>query len=263
MVDIYSWGRRLIEIENPLEIDEAISEYNRTLVEQLLTKIQFNLKNTIVEIGSGGGCFTLPLLGELKDDFENFYCIDSYNGPYKEDMKELQGKLLNMDLLDRVEIITRDAVELDQMFSDVDLIIGHDMLCELNDAQIKKVLTVSYHALQKNGLFIHSELAPIAQNRAEELVHLANEYSAEPLSEIYCFSPNANDLVEMAVEVGFQIINVDFIKVPIRFKHDAAIEMIARWKTKTEFLNKYENEVFEIGLEYPMEQILCCRKIIP
>lgn len=252
----------MIEVENPLEIDNAISEYNRILVEQLLVKIQSNLRNTIVEIGSGNGCFTLPLLGELKDDFENFYCIDSYDGQYKEDVNELHGKLLNMDMLDRVKIITRNATDLDLLFSDVDLIIGHDLLCELNNDQITKMLTVSYHALRENGLFIHSELAPIAQNRAEELVHIANKYSAEPLSEIYCFSPNANDLVEIAIEVGFRIINVDFIKVPIRFKHDAAIEMIERWKTKTEFLNKYENEVLNIGLEYPMEQILCCRKVI-
>jgi len=36
--------------------------------------------------------------------------------------------------------------------------------------------------------------------------------------------------------------------------------MVNRWKTKREFFDKYQEELEKVGIEYPMEQILYCRK---
>jgi len=245
----------MLKVTEPEEIEDALFEYHLKLASTILSKIKYMSPRRIVEIGSGSGTFTIPLLEEL-NNYEVLYCVDSYTGPYNQDRKILESKVAGK----KVEIVEKDAREIDKIISDIDLVIGHEILCDLNSKQAKEVMQACYNVLEEGGVFIHSEFSPFALNRSEEMLHIINKYSEEPISDTEWFSPTADELAGISYRIGFSSIDVNYRKVPIKFMKNAAIEMIKRWKTKTEFLEKYQDEINRSGIEYPMEQILYCIK---
>lgn len=250
----------MLKVTEPKEIENALFEYHSKLASAILSKIKYKRPRKIVEIGSGSGTFTIPLLKELDNNFEFFYCVDSYTGPYHEDRNILKLKLKDVTTNRSVEIINKDAGEINKILSDIDLVIGHEILCDLNPGQVEQIISTCYNVLKDGGVFVHSEFSPFALNRSEEMLHILNKYSEEPISDTKWFSPDADELAGIAYKIGFKSISVNYIKIPIKFMKNAAVEMIGRWKTKSEFLEKYQNEINKIGLEYPMEQILYCIK---
>ena len=250
----------MLEISNPKDIDDALFKYHSTLASTILKELSLSSFKRIVEIGSGPGTFTIPFVEKLNNKFEILYCIDSYTGPYKHDNDILRSKLADHGLEGQLQIIKRDARDLDRHVSDIDLIIGHEVLSDLTLLQVEQLITASFNTLNKGGFFIHSEFSPIADNKSEELLHIINEYSQEPISDTQWFSPPADELIRLANHTGFESVQVKYKKIPIRFTHDAAIEMLARWKIKQEFLKIYSNKLEKIGIEYPSEQILICEK---
>jgi SAM-dependent methyltransferase len=248
---------KVIELE---EIEDALFQYHSKLASVIVSKIKCKRPRKIVEIGSGAGTFTIPLLKELDNDFEILYCVDSYTGPYHEGRNILELKLKDVTLNRAVEIIDKDAREINRILSGIDLVIGHEILCDLNSEQVKQVISACYTVLKDGGVFVHSEFSPFVINRSEELLHILNKYSEEPISDTKWFSPNADELAGIAYKIGFKLISVDYQKIPIKFMKNAVVEMIRRWKTKNGFLEKYRDEINKIGVEYPMEQILYCIK---
>ena len=251
---------KLLKVTEPEEIEDALFEYHLKLSSAILSKIKHMSPKRIVEIGSGPGTFTMPLLKELGNDFEILYCVDSYTGPYHEDRNLLESKLKDVTPNISVEIINKDARDINKILSEIDLVIGHELLCDLNSEQVEQVISSCYNVLKDGGLFVHSEFSPFALNRSEELLHILNKYSEEPISDTKWFSPNADELSGIAYKIGFKSISVDYIKIPIKFMKNAAIEMVRRWKTKNEFLEEYQDEINKMGIEYPTEQILYCIK---
>jgi len=250
----------MLKVTNPEKIEDALFEYHSRLVSAIISKIKYTIPIKIVEIGSGSGAFTIPLLKELDNNFEVFYCVDSYTGPYKGDKKTLQSKLTDKDFQNSVEIIEKDVRNLGSTLSNVDLVIGHEVLCDLNPELVEDVMRVCYAVLNRGGFFIHSGFSPFPLNRAEELVKIINDYSEEAISDTTWFSPTADELAGIASRTGFTSITVDYQKILIKFMNKAALEMIRRWGTKNEFLTKYHDEIQRTGIEYPMEQILYCTK---
>lgn len=247
----------MIEVTERGEVENALYRYHLELASVILREVgNFSGKN-IVEIGSGPGTFTLPLLEKLGDDFNRFHCVDSYPGPYEQDKKILESKLMGKD---KVVILDVDAKEVDKILKDVDLVIGHEVLCDLNLEQIKQIMSACFNVLRNNGLFIHSEFSPFALNESEKMLQTINEFSGEPISDTKWFSPTADELAGLSSDIGFESIKVEYRKIPIKFLGETAIEMVNRWKTKKEFFDKYEGELEKIGIGYPMEQILYCRK---
>ncbi|MCG2737909.1 MAG: class I SAM-dependent methyltransferase [Thermoplasmatales archaeon] len=250
----------MLKVTEPEEIEEALFKYHSKLASVILSKIGYKRQRKIVEIGSGAGTFTIPLLKELDNNFELFYCVDSYTGPYHEDRNILKLKLKDVTTNKSVEIINKDAGEINKILSDIDLVIGHEILCDLNPKQVEQVISACYNVLKDGGLFVHSEFSPFSLNRSEEMLHILNKYSEEPISDTKWFSPNADELAGIAYKIGFKSVSVDYQKISIKFMKNAAVEMIGRWKTKSEFLEKYQDEINRVGIEYPMEQILYCIK---
>lgn len=246
-----------MDISKPEEIENALYQYHLELASFILTKLQQKSLKRIVEIGAGTGNLTLPLLKELDNDFENYYCVDSYAGPYEHDKKVLESKVKPYE---KIEIINKDAREIDGLLSNIDLVIGHEVLCDLNSKQVEKVMSACYYILRDGGMFIHSELSPFAASKAEKLVHMANEYCEEPISDTGWFSPSADELGVTAKSIGFKSVSVEYKKIPLKFTQEAALDMLKRWKIKKEFMDKYGSEIFKTGIEYPMEQILFCIK---
>jgi len=250
----------MIIIAKAEKVDDALFEYHLELVSFIKNKIKNIACRKIVEIGSGPGTFTLPLLKEFGGNFEIFYCIDSYLGPYSKDRQVLETKLAAKDIRNKVKIIEKNALEMDSLLSEIDLVIGHEVFCTLSPKHLRRVISVCYNVLGPGGRLIHSDFAPFALNRSEELVQIINDYSEEDLSEIPWFSPPAEELAKISYKCGFREINLDYIKLPIKFKNTAALGLLRRWQTKNEFIDKYHAELTEFGIEFPMEQILYCRK---
>jgi len=250
-----------MDVIESAQIEKALFGYHLELGSFILDRIGSRTLRKIVEIGSGSGTFTIPFLVLSEKRFERYYCIDSYTGPYSKDKDILESKIKNEGFYKYVEVIEKDAAEIDKIFSDMDLIIGHEILCDLNVEQVKQIMSACLNSLGEGGLFVHSELSPHANNRSEMLLQiLNNEYSDEPISDTTWFSPTADELAGIAQKLGFTSIRVEYMKIPIKFIGEAALEMIRRWKTNESFLEKYDEEINTIGIEYPMEQILFCAK---
>ena len=247
----------MIEVNERSEVEPALYKYHLELASVILKEVgNFSGKN-IVEIGSGPGTFTLPLLEKLGANFDKFHCVDSYLGPYEHNKKLLESNLMGKD---KIVVHDIDAKEVDKILKDVDLVIGHEILCDLNLKQIKQIMSACFNALRNDGLFIHSEFSPFALNESEKMLQIINEFSDEPISDTKWFSPTGDELAGLSADVGFESIKVEYRKIPIKFLGEAAIEMVNRWKIKREFFDKYQKELEKVGIEYPMEQILYCRK---
>jgi SAM-dependent methyltransferase len=251
----------MMEVIEPEQIEKALFEYHLELVTYILGRIESKRQVKIVEIGSGLGTFTIPLLINLEEMPDKFYCVDSYTGPYAQDRKVFESKLKNEGFHDYVEVIEKDAEEIDKTLSDIDLVIGHEILCDLNRKQVEHVIAACFNSLREGGLFVHSEFSPWAGNRSEELLQITNnEYSDEPISDTTWLAPTADELAGIAHKLGFTSIKIEYKKIPIKFLKSAAREMIRRWRVNKKFLEKYHEEIDAIGIEYPMEQILYCTK---
>jgi SAM-dependent methyltransferase len=133
-------------------------------------------------------------------------------------------------------------------------------LCELTRKDTQKAVNEIYRILRPGGVFVHGVLSPYPENKAQELVILADEYSADLLFEKEWFSPPADELAGMLHQAGFSAIGVKYFEEVLRFEGDIAFEQVKTWMTKPEFFEKYSEDLKNHGLEYPMEQVVYCWK---
>jgi SAM-dependent methyltransferase len=250
----------MLLIKKTEEIEEVLFKYHSELAIYIINKIENKSKKQIVEIGSGDGTFTIPFLEELNRDFEVFYCVDPFPGPYKNYLEILKSRIARSKCKDKIQIIKKDGSEISEFSSEIDLIIGHDVLCDLNMNKIEQIFKACFDILRPGRVFIHSGLSEIALNKSEEMLHIINRNSAQPISDATWFSPSADVLAGIAYKTGFSTIKFDYLKIPIRFEAEAAVEMVKKWNTKIEFLEKFEDDLLKFGIEYPMEQIIYLTK---
>lgn len=181
-------------------------------------------------------------------------CYDLYAGTYKKYLQEIQ-KRLNLPL------IVGDVRSMSFHDESVGTILSNELLCELTREDARKAVNEFYRVIEKGGTFVHGVLSPYPENRAQELVIIADAYSAEPIFPREWFSPPADELAGMLHEAGFSHIHVHYFEEVLTFKGEAAFDRIEKWVTKPEFLEKYSKEVEEYGLEYPMEQVIWAQKV--
>ena len=248
-----------MRVKVPESIDDKLQEYHSKLVATIVGNRDIGAARRVVEIGSGSGLFTIPLLEAFGNNIDVLYCVDPYVGPYSSSRTDLESRLRTLGLDQMVEIVTIDASEVDGMISDIDLVIGHEVLCDLTADSVIGVLQAAFNMLVEGGNFIHSEFSPFTANRAQELLHHVNEHSREPISNTKWFSPSADELAGIGHFIGFRSIHVDYARIPIRFEDEAALEMIKRWDPHESFQDEYYNEVLTEGIEFPLEQILYCQ----
>lgn len=203
----------------------------------------------ILEAGCGSGALTDPLVSLLTPSL--FICYDLYSGVYQESLHEIQKGL---------NIIKGDVREMCICDEGVDAIFSNELLCELTREDVKKSVTEFYRVLKRGGVFVHGVLSPYPENRAQELVILADAYSAEPLFDKEWFSPPADELAGMLHQAGFSRICVRYCEESVRFEGEVAFEQVQSWVTKQEFFDEYGEDLRKYGLEYPMEQVISCQK---
>lgn len=249
-----------MEVHDPEALHGALEEYHQRIAGIILDSIAPLEPRSIVEMGAGSGHMTIPILIQLDGKFREYLCVDPYTGPYSHDRCVLESRLRNIPETDGVTIIQFDIADIEDHASDVDLILGHDVFCDLQGDHIERILASCFNILKDDGFLIHTGFSPIATTESEKLVHLINEHAMDPISDTTWFSPGGDYLASIAHRTGFRGVDIRYERVNLRFKGDAAIEMARVWSVSDPFLGDHENEIRRIGIAFPMEQILICRK---
>jgi hypothetical protein len=235
-------------------------EYNKKIVAEIFDIVQLSSFNKVVEFGSGSGLFTLPLMNRLYDMVEEYIIVDPFPGPYAKDKEMLLKRLKDAGFQDKVSIFERPVWNIHRDLSDVDLIIGHDVFCDLSMTQVKDSLRSGKKTMKNDGTFIHSGLSPTATSRSERLLIKLDSLSSNPVIGGNWFSPGSEFLYAAAREIGFKNIDVHEVKVPITLEGKDAWSLIDEWNIRKKALMKYADEINKIGLEFPKEQVLVCKK---
>ena len=235
-------------------------DYNAKLVEEIFKMVRLDDIRTVVEFGSGSGLFTLPLLSRIYDNVEEYIIVDPYPGPYAKDKEVLLKRLEDADLREKVSISERPVWNIHRDLSDIDLIIGHDVFCDLSMTQVKDSLRSGMKAMKEDGAFIHSGLSPTATTKSERLLVKLDSLSSHPLIEGNWFSPGSEFLYAVATEIGFKDVAVHEVRIPLALDGKDAWSLIDEWNIRKEALMRYAEEINRTGLEFPREQVLICRR---
>ena len=242
----------MIVIQKRADVTPGTDLYYARLAEFMVQSVDFGNNSVILEAGCGSGALTVPLTSLVK--YSKYICYDYYSGVYEQYLQEILTK--NTD----ISLIKGDVRTMSFYTESVDIIVSNELLCELTRDDTRKAIQEFYMILKKGGQFIHGDLSPYPENKAQELVIIADTYSAEPIFEKEWFSPPADELVGMLHQAGFSTITVRYFEESLRFEGDIAFEQVKNWVTKPEFFEKYSKDLREHGLEYPMEQVVIARK---
>jgi len=235
-------------------------EYNSTLAEEVLSRIRGPKFSRIVEFGAGSGLFSIPLLEKLYPSVDEYIIADPYPGPYAKDREILVKRLREVGFSDKVRIEKVAIWNIAKKVSDIDLVIGHDVFCDLTMDQVKASLTAGMNILSKGGLFVHSGLCPNAATPSERLLMKLDSYSSTPLVKGNWFSPGSEFLFVISKEAGFDDVTIHEVKVPLTLFGTDARSLLKQWNIKKQALEKYGDRIDRIGIEFPREQVLICRK---
>ncbi|MGA1819724.1 MAG: class I SAM-dependent methyltransferase [Thermoplasmatota archaeon] len=235
-------------------------DYNSTLAEEILSRMRRRDLSRIVEFGAGSGLFTLPLLEKLYPSFEEYIVADPYPGPYTKDREVLVKRLREAGYSDKVRIEKVPIWNISKKVNEVDLIIGHDVFCDLTMDQVKDSLRAGIEVLSDGGLFVHSGLSPNAATPSERLLMKLDSYSSTPLVKGNWFSPGSEFLFVISREVGFNDVSIHEVKVPLTLFGTDARELLKQWNIKKGALVRYKDQIDKVGIEFPREQVIICRK---
>ena len=234
------------------EIEPTLNLYYSALANFMVTLIDTKEDSIILEAGCGSGALTVPLLSQV--NYSEYVCYDFYSGVYEHSLQEILEKNLE------VALIKGDVRKMSFRSESIDIIISNELLCELTRDDTQKAVAEFYRILKPGGTFIHGVLSPYPENKAQELVILADKYSAEPVFPKEWFSPPADELAGMLHRENFSEISINYFLETVKFVGDIAFETVKGWVTKPEFFEKYSEDLKEYGLEYPASQVVYCRK---
>ncbi|MBN1540301.1 MAG: hypothetical protein JW939_09175 [Candidatus Thermoplasmatota archaeon] len=235
-------------------------EYNSRLVDEVLRRKPISTCKRVVEFGSGSGLFTIPLMDKLHEDVEEYIIVDPYEGPYIKDRESLARRIRESGYSGKARILKVPVWGMRGKVEDVDLVIGHDVFCDLTMYQVKNAMMAGKDVLREGGFFIHSGLSPNASTAAERLLMKLDSHTSTPLVENNWFSPGSEFLFVISREAGFGDITIHEVKIPLLLSGNDAMSILKEWNIEDKVLKKYQKQIDEIGIEFPGEQILICRK---
>lgn len=239
-------------IRKPEEIESVLTEYYGNLAQFMVNLVKTPDDAVILEPGCGDGALTVHLLGLLPGS--TVICYDLFGGVYERDLDILKERSVDM------RIVKGDVRTMGIHTESVDFVISNELLCDLSRNDARKTIDEFYRILREGGAFVHGCLSPCPETRAQELVIIADGYSADPLFDHDWFSPPADELAGMLHSAGFQGITVKYFEDCVKFLGDAAFCHMKEWVLKPEFFEKYSSEIKSCGIEYPIEQVIYCRK---
>jgi SAM-dependent methyltransferase len=241
----------MIVAQEKEEVESAWNQYYSQLA-KFMEALADSDNSTVLEAGCGNGALTSHLLS--LNNYSKYICYDLYSGVYTDSLQEILERKLNVD------IVMGDVREMSFRSNTIDTIFSNELLCDLTRNDARKAVAEFYRILKDGGIYVHGVLSPYPENRAQELVILADQYSAEPIFPSEWFSPPADELAGLLHQEGFSSIGVRYFDESLRFEGDCVFEILKEWVIMPEFFDYYTNDLRECGLELPLEQVIYCRK---
>jgi ubiquinone/menaquinone biosynthesis C-methylase UbiE len=233
--------------------EEKIAQYYASIAHAMMDILGCEKYPVVLEAGCGAGDLSVPLHSQIRGN-SLYMCYDLFSGTYSSCLSQMQDKRMNWS------VIQGDVRTMSIQTGSVNLVISHELLCELTEDDTVTTLHEIYRILTEGGLYINGVLSPYPGNRAQELVLLADAHSEDPLFKKEWFSPPADTLAGMLHLAGFSTIRVRYIHESIRFEGECAFQALEDWKTDLEFYELYYKEVKTHGLELPPVQMVSCHK---
>ncbi|MBU7013480.1 MAG: methyltransferase domain-containing protein [Theionarchaea archaeon] len=234
------------------EIEPVLAKYYDALAQFMVGLAEIPEHAVILEAGCGDGALTTHLSHLLQES--RILCYDLYRGVYERDLNTLKERALN------ISIIKGDVRDMCIHTGSVDFIVSNELLCDLSRNDTQKTINEFHRILREGGTFVHGCLSPYPETRAQELVIIADAYSADPLFDHDWFSPPADELAGVLHSAGFSGITVEYFLTPVKLSGDAALCHLKEWVLKPEFFEDYSAEINCCGVEYPVEQVVSCQK---
>jgi len=245
------------------DLEAAKEEWYERLSEFMVRLVEWSDVSVVLEAGCGSGRLTMPLVAKIGKRCR-FIAYDLSAGPYEGDLEILREGVLARGIGDVVETIYGDVRDMKTIANkSVDLIISHELFCELNRVGLELASKEFYRILKPKGQMVHAELSPVGENRAQELLIEANlSYSLETMLPecSFWFSPTVDDVAVLMRKTGFKDIRAYFFEVGLRFSYPVAIEQLTKWNIDSRFMEKYGKELREHGIEFPLEHVVVCKK---
>ena len=238
-------------------------EYVRTcetVAKFLVRKIKVKPNSKIVELGCGGGAFTIPLASKLKG--YQIIAIDK-DGKALEELKSNVKRFA----LNNVIVVESNARKLNKIEDNsVDFVLSHWLLGVITKHEdIRQIIKESYRILKKGGIAAHSESYPIPTNKAQWL------YMKTDMLAFHTRWWDPNKIKKIMRKVRFRKISTELIDFKIRISPKISIPLIREWQRREysftkkksvienarleSFLNIHRNDIERYGLEFPTEYV--------
>jgi len=249
-----------LDIERRYDLDRGLTRRYTEIAQYFRRALTSEEIASVVEFGAGSGAFTIPLIKALGRELSVYHCVDMFEGPYRGNERELGSRIKEEGLEEIVSLHIMDARVIGIHFEGVDLIIGHDVLGDMDEQMIGELMSSAYSALRDGGIFIHAGISNETVNPSQELlIEMDSYYSGERLRETPWFSPDDGTLMTLSGDAGFAEFDIDHISIPLRIRGDALELLARRWNIDKRFFREHP-EASDTGIEFPKEQILLCRK---
>ncbi|MDH5447992.1 MAG: class I SAM-dependent methyltransferase [Candidatus Bathyarchaeota archaeon] len=246
------------------ELKTAKRQLYERLAEFMVGLVDFAGVLVVLEAGCGGGGLTIPLAASVGKKCK-IIAYDLWVGSYTGDFEVLKEAIASGGSEDVVEAVRGDVKDMKAIADEsVDLIVSNELFCDLDRTGLEQALKEFYRVLKHGGQMVHAELSPAAENRAQKLLIEADfHYSLEPIlpEGAFWFSPTVDDVAVLMHKTGFKSICAHYSETNLRLGYEVAIEQLKLWKTDIRFVDKYEEDLQDYGLEFPLEHVVVCRKL--
>jgi len=235
--------------ENPEDIPRAYSLYYSRMAETFSHLIKPSHPRVILEAGCGRGQLTLPLLKNLPAKTK-LIGVDSSRGPYAGWLEELQVRVDQLGLADRVQLVQADVREMSLIRSEtIDAIISNELLCDLpRESQLKEALSEFRRVLRPGGLMVHGEWSSFPENKEQSLMIK------------HWPSWNPDQLFRIVTKAGYHSFLTTYFDQIIVFHHKAAVEELRSWGASASMIKRNDRILRRRGIQLPFEHIVRCRK---
>lgn len=232
------------------DIERSYAKYYSILADHFLQQIP-SLRQTrrVLEVGSGRGQLTIPLLTKLPRE-ARLTAMDSSKGPYVGWSEELARILAGERLDRRVRIVRSDARRLAGIRNaSVDLVVSNELLCDLTtEADLQLVFAEFNRVLKSGATMVHGEWSSFAPGRPQSFI--VKHWPSWSPDQLYWFATRA----------GFDDFRVTYFDTTITFSYEAAKKELLAWGAKEALLSEWDSEIKRYGIRLPSEHVVACRK---
>jgi len=219
-------------------------------------------KCAVAEPGAGRGQLTLPLARKLPKSCK-LYTLDSYEGPYRADLKVLMRLLRAEKLREKVIPLVGDVRDLTR-FEDAsfDIIVSNELFCELKRRELKMTSRAFFRILKVGGCMVHGNLSPIPESPSQRLLidmDSSSKWSTSPARGGW-FSPTPEEVASIFEETGFTAIRTVYVNMNIHYGSREAKRQLRTWGARSSFLRDRSRIIEKYGMDIPPEYITFCQK---